>query len=143
MSVYCVVDYDAVVVRVQEGEFGRIAEEGRYRDDPDNVLNGHKPMKPTDSGFDSGVQSPVSISSASSTSSEEEREPLIPVSPATGNNITNDPSNMTHRQSNGTLESRSRSTGHITTFPNFSTTSSQRELSLWWLFAYKLKLPLM
>ena len=110
----------------EEGEYGRIAEEGRYRDDPDDVLNGHPgPMKPTDSGFDSGVQSPISISSASSTRSDEQ-EPLISISPASPNNHADEDGDLSHRQANGTLESRARSTGHITTFPNFSTTSSHK-----------------
>ena len=113
-------EQDEVAATREEGEFGRLAEEGRFTDEPDNTLNGHKPGKPTDSGFDSGVQTPVSISSASSsTTTSDEREPLLPASPqATGNDA--------HPQSNGSLEARSRSTGHITTFPNFSTTSSHK-----------------
>ena len=104
-----------------EGEFAQDIEQGRYRDDPDDVLNGNtKRIKPTDSGFGSGLQSPASSSSSSSTTSEDE-EPLIPVTPANGNTISNEPRNLPP----GGLESRSRSTGHMTTFPNFSRTSTQ------------------
>ena len=107
--------------RAAEAAQDRETEEGRYRDEPDAVLDPNKHGKPTDSGFGSGTQTP--ISSVSSGSSDED-EPLIPVTPGHGNNITTEPRNMTSRSSNGGTEDRSRSTTHITTFPNFSTTSS-------------------
>ena len=118
--------------RELDAEGDRITEEGRYRDDPNEADDGaiNQPHKPADSGFGSGSQTPMS-SSASSESSEE--EDLIPVTPANGNIIANEPRNLVRSSTwredypNGsTLENRARSTGHITTFPNFSNTRSYK-----------------
>ena len=124
--------YDEEERRLQpdEEEEDRIAEEGRYRDDPDE-MNGqvNPPGKPTDSGFGSGSQTPLSSMSSGSTS-EEDAMDIIPATPANGNMIDLDPrKQLSPRSVNGTLEDRARSTGHITTFPNFSTTSSHRSYS--------------
>lgn len=120
-------------MEVEEDE-DRVTEEGRYRDDPDELIDGpgNPNGKPTDSGFGSGSQTP--LSSLSSASSDDGRPEIIPATPANGNIIGNEPRKVYSRESrrdsprsaNGTLEDRSRSTGHITTFPNFSTTSSHR-----------------
>jgi predicted permease len=108
----------------------RITEEGRYLDSPPNeeVDAPKKLGKPTDSGFGSGSQTPVS--SISSSSSDDENTPfLIGATPANGNIISNEPRNISPTSSrsnapNGSLYERARSTGHITTFPNFSQSSS-------------------
>ncbi len=112
----------------------RIAEEGRYTDEPQNValVRAKKQGRPTDSGFGSGSDTPMS--SASTTSSEgsihDEEAPLMVAATPTNGNITNEPhliSPASSRSSatppNGALYARARSTNHITTFPNFSQTS--------------------
>lgn len=117
-------------------EEDRYVEEGRYRDDPDEDED-RVPKKPkskaTDSGFGSGSQTPVStVSTASSEDDDREGAPLIvPATPANGN-INRDSPFKDHNISptssrsapDGALYSRARSTGHITTFPNFSQTST-------------------
>jgi predicted permease len=119
----------------------RITEEGRYRDFPDDDDDGYdeavqedithsspallKPPKPTDSGFGSGTQTPLSIRS----SEPDEDDRLLVDTRTTGPNTNGsaikpvDSRNASPRSAIGEVEDRSRSTGHITTFPNFSTTS--------------------
>lgn len=90
-------------------------EEGPYRDEPDSdeeIVNDlHKPQ---DSGFSS---SPSSISE-----SEEHDDPLIPATPANGNNISTSPRNLSPsvrgRGKDAIARNRS-SVGHITQFPDF------------------------
>jgi hypothetical protein len=85
-----------------------------------------KPPRPTDSGFGSGSQTPLSIRS-----SEPDEEERLLVDTGLNNADPNggpikpiDSRNASPRSANGgLLDERSRSTGHITTFPNFSTTS--------------------
>jgi len=117
--------------RLKGTEAHRIREEGRYRDDPDeepdnllDVVPNGKSHKSPDSGFSSG-----SISSASSITEEEIPE-IIPSTPLNGNIIANEPrhlaspsSSSQQRPANGRLGDRSRSTGHITQFPSYSTDS--------------------
>ena len=115
----------------------RITEEGRYRDFPDDgeeydeaiqedITHSSpallKPPKPTDSGFGSGTQTPLSIRS----SEPDEDEPLLVDTRTTGANTNGSaikPVDSRNASPRSALEDRSRSTGHITTFPNFSTTS--------------------
>ena len=115
--------------REQDSAGARITEEGRYRDDPNDEevvdRNPNKPIKTTDSGFGSGWNTPLSTTSASSNSDEDDM-PLISTTPANGNIVKVNSRNTTPRSANGTLEERSRSTNHMTTFPNFSTTSSHK-----------------
>ena len=136
--------YDEEERRLEEENDRRAEEGGRegYRDAPeeeerDRMLeaNGKPNGKPTDSGFGSGSQTPLSSVSSSSTSSSsqgEEENLIIPTSPVNTNLIdTGSPTsqrNSTPRSA--TLEARARSTGHITTFPNFSTTSSHKSFEL-------------
>jgi predicted permease len=123
--------------REEDGEEERSAEEGRYRDFPDeeeeemvsrNISSSDllKPPRPTDSGFGSGSQTPLSIRS-----SEPDEEERLLVDTGLNNADPNggpvkpiDSRNTSPRSANGgLLDERSRSTGHITTFPNFSTSS--------------------
>ena len=124
---------------LDDGE--RSAEEGRYRDFPDDdedefdeavleeVTHSSsallKPPRPTDSGFGSGTQTPLSI--RSSEEDEDEDELLIDTRANTNGSAFKpiDSRNASPRSANGGLEERARSTGHITTFPNFSTTSQK------------------
>jgi len=104
----------------------RIREEGRYRDDPDDLIeeattNG-KIHKAVDSGFTSGSQTPGTGSISSASQSEDVPE-IIPSTAANGNIVGNEPRNLANRHPNGNLGERSRSTGHMTVFPNFSTSS--------------------
>lgn len=129
--------------RAAGAEEHRAREEGRYRDEPDepeHLLDGAdgKPHKPTDSGFGSGSQSldTASFSSASSEDVGDHRPEIIPSTPANGNIVGNEPRNLssshshspsspTHqRPASGVLGDRSRSTGHITQFPSYSTDPS-------------------
>lgn len=98
----------------------RLAEEGRYRDDPIDHANGHtngKPNKTSDSGFSSDASRSASITSASE--SGDDVPEIIPSTAGNGNNISTEPRNIKDRP-HGSLEERARSTGHITLFPNFS-----------------------
>lgn len=114
----------------EEGQ-QRVQEEGRYRDDPDDLLehangdmNGNAKMAP-DSGFNSLGHTP-------GVSEDEDDVPeIVPSTPANGNIISNEPRHLTSSSAssspnqarpNGALNDRSRSTGHITMFPNFATT---------------------
>ncbi|KAK3696503.1 hypothetical protein LTR37_017921 [Vermiconidia calcicola] len=110
--------------RAAEVEEERATEEGRYRDDPEDEVDGQVPkqqFKPTDSGFGSGSQTPLSSTATSESSDNDE---LIP---ATADMTSENPRRMTsHSESNGHLYERARSTNHITTFPNFSNTSSHK-----------------
>ncbi|TKA23764.1 hypothetical protein B0A50_07046 [Salinomyces thailandicus] len=123
--------------REDGSEDDRIREEGRYRDEPDEPLmngsgeaNGHavngKAKKPLDSGFSSG--------DASGYSSNDERQDavpdMIPSTAANGNNISTEPRHLTDNDtstsptSRRSLGDRARSTGHMTTFPNYASSAS-------------------
>ena len=115
--------------RTEEAEEDRFTEEGRYRDDPEDEDADGTPSKKQgrhpDSGFGSGSQTPLS-SRSTSTESEEEIRPIIHATTAPVGIDRIDSRNITPRSANGTLQDRSRSMGHITTFPNFSTSSSHK-----------------
>jgi len=114
--------------RMEGSEEDREVEEGRYRDDPELEVglngNGMHKGKNTDSGFSSSRS--ASITSASEDDYHPE-DPLIPATPANGNIISEEPRNQDYHQdghsSPQTSFTRNRSTGHITTFPNFSASS--------------------
>lgn len=126
-------------------------EEGRYRDEPEpepqqNGQAKHPNGKPVDSDYGSGSQTPGtrSISSASSDGQDENGRPnIIPATPATGNNTANEPRNLAKQQSASsgndhsdtapTMGERSRSTGHMTQFPNFNnpSRSSSDQIPRW------------
>lgn len=124
--------------RIQGAEDHRIEEEGGYRDEPDSPVmngNGHTngKLKGPDSGFSSGSQTP-GAASISSADSEQDIPEIIPATPANGNIIGNEPRNISSSsgntltdsppcRTNDALGDRSRSTGHITTFPTYSHTS--------------------
>ncbi|KAK3117820.1 hypothetical protein LTR53_000369 [Teratosphaeriaceae sp. CCFEE 6253] len=107
----------------------REAEEGRYRDDPDDdtdhLLDGaldRHPNKSPDSGFSSG-------NSADSMISDDESIPeIIPSTSLNGNNLDTDPRYLAapsspsayQRPARGPLGDRSRSTNHITQFPSYT-----------------------
>ncbi|KAF2764135.1 auxin efflux carrier [Teratosphaeria nubilosa] len=107
----------------------RYIEEGEYRDDPDDVdMNGHgKKHRAPDSGFSSGSHSPGTASILSA--EDDDRPDIMPSTAANGNNISAEPrhflrhgSPSSPRPTHG-VEDGARSTGHITTFPDYSTTS--------------------
>ncbi|KAK4545263.1 hypothetical protein LTR36_003443 [Oleoguttula mirabilis] len=115
--------------RAQGAEDHRIEEEGGYRDDPDSPLtdgltNG-KPHKSPDSGFSSGSRTPGTLSISSADSEPSDIPDIIPATPANGNNLSNEPRHaLSPPRPNDALGDRSRSTGHITTFPTYSNTPS-------------------
>ena len=119
----------------EDSEPERITEEGRYRDFPDEDSDEQtfqtssdgllKPPKPTDSGFGSGSQTPLSTRSSSV---DGEEQLLIDTglnnsSPRDQNGGPIKPVDSHHESPRSAMEDRSRSTGHITQFPNFPTTS--------------------
>jgi auxin efflux carrier family protein len=116
--------------RREEAEQHRFVEEGEYRDDPDDVVpvdgNGTKLHKTPDSGFSSGSQSPRNGGIRSDDDDDDVPE-IVPSTAANGNNISTEPRHLPHAQpqrpTNG-LDDRSRSLGHMTTFPNYSPASS-------------------
>lgn len=115
----------------------RIIEEGRYTDEPQETMNDeaivqNKPNgKPTDSGFGSGSQTPMSEGSSRSTDSDDEDAPLLPAPSERPKRVTTLPANLhpPDRSAQGALQDRSRSTGHMTTFPNFSRSDSTNSTS--------------
>ncbi|GAB7359830.1 hypothetical protein MBLNU230_g7361t1 [Neophaeotheca triangularis] len=134
----------------ESGELPDEEEGDRYRDDPEPQLNGHSKQansngKLIDSDYGSGSQTPGtrSISSASSDEDEGDRPNIIPATPAQGNKVNNEPRNVAKRQSQSSgnehqdapsnMGNRSRSTGHITQFPNFNnpSRSSSGEVPRW------------
>lgn len=112
--------------RIEGAEANREQEEGRYRDDPDDIppMNGNGKSKHPDSGFNSGSASAgtASITSASS----DDSEPLLGATPANGNIISEEPRHYVQHSPRPSVTDRSRSLGHMTTFPNFSTVSSHK-----------------
>lgn len=120
--------------RVQGAEEHRIEEEGGYRDEPDSpMMNGHtngKLHKAPDSGFSSGSQTPGTVSISSADSEHSDVPEIIPATPANGNIISNEPRNIASSpRPSDALGDRSRSTGHITTFPTYSHSSSGKSAS--------------
>jgi predicted permease len=111
--------------RIAGAEAERETEEGRYRDEPDDPVedsNGMNKSRTTDSGFNSGFQSPRS-GSISSSSEDADNEPLIHATPANGNVL---PVNGKARAPNSSHSNESLQNGQMTTFPNFSTASSHK-----------------
>jgi predicted permease len=111
--------------RIAGAEAERETEEGRYRDEPDDPVedsNGMNKSRTTDSGFNSGFQSPRS-GSISSSSEDADNEPLIHATPANGNVL---PINGKARAPNSSHSDESLQNGQMTTFPNFSTASSHK-----------------
>ncbi|KAK5134468.1 hypothetical protein LTR08_006385 [Meristemomyces frigidus] len=108
--------------RSQGAEESRITEEGGleggYRDEPDSPLlegqaDGHKT---NDSGFSSGSETEGHVS----ISSVDDIPEIVAATPTNGNNLT-PPSPLRPKDA---LSDRSRSMGHITTFPSYSHTNS-------------------
>jgi len=113
--------------RIEGAEAERETEEGRYRDDPDDIppMNGNGKSKHPDSGFNSGSPS-AGTASITSASSNDDDEPFIGATPANGNIISEEPRNHTQQSPRPSMTDRARSLGHMTTFPNFSTASSHK-----------------
>ncbi|KAF2480933.1 auxin efflux carrier [Neohortaea acidophila] len=109
----------------------RVTEEGRYRDDADAVIKPGDAQKktngkPTDSAIES-ERSATPISIATSSTAEEADDVLVPSSPVDTRYIENiSPRSSRSSPHTSRLEPRARSMNHITTFPNFSQTPSNR-----------------
>nr|POE86444.1 putative transporter [Quercus suber] len=144
---YSVLLKPASAYEQEEPQEDRITEEGRYRDDPDDVLHadGHvngKMGRTADSGFSSDVSRSHSMTSGSDT--DDDVPEIIPSTAGNGNNISNEPRNVAEQDNargddgnhearsiyhrpNGNLAERARSTGHITLFPNFASSDPNED----------------
>ncbi|KAG9952681.1 auxin efflux carrier, partial [Aureobasidium melanogenum] len=115
----------AVEAKIVDQERDSLIEEGRYRDDVDDedLEQGSSSTKKI-SGSASGTDSPRTVSSMASSSSNDATtvkpvEGEVMATPANGNLVGTGPGNFA-----GNLGPRQRSTGHMTQFPNYSTAST-------------------
>nr|POE73094.1 putative transporter [Quercus suber] len=144
---YSVLLKPASAYEQEEPQEDRITEEGRYRDDPDDVVHSGehvsgKAGKTNDSGFSSDASRSYSVTSGSD--SDDDTPEIIPSTAGNGNNISNEPRHVAEQEAahgddqnhesrsiyhrpNGNLEERARSTGHITLFPNFASSDSNED----------------
>ena len=105
----------------------RITEEGRYRDEPEEMAveeieereRAEDPHKPIDSAFGSSATS----SNSSVEIPRRESSIIPPVSPLDAKRIPS------YSSRGSALQNRQRSASHITTFPNFSQSSTHKDFA--------------
>lgn len=101
----------------QDGAENQLIEEGRYTDDPEDDRAKKPNGRNADSDYGSGSHTPSTISTLDD--NPRQNTDVLPT-PANGNIVGSGPGNMA-----GNLGDRQRSTGHITTFPTYSSVSQR------------------